>query len=164
MKGQGMFFTTLLTLDTFLVAFFFGFNSRHVLVIDPALPPVKPPHAAKPATPAPMPHKTTIKPTAEAGKPQVNGRKPKSVPGESSHAHKKPNAAGPTAKPATGKHSAGDPFDKTTPTGKEKNPSVAITKPPSVKAPPGNNAKSSSKDSPAPASKQAKANSKNDQP
>ncbi|MBY0548149.1 MAG: hypothetical protein K2W95_12720 [Candidatus Obscuribacterales bacterium] len=40
MKAERVFFTTLITLDAFFVAFFFGFNSRHVPVIDPTMPPI----------------------------------------------------------------------------------------------------------------------------
>lgn len=40
MKAEGIFISTLLVVDTFLVSFYFGFNSRHVLVVDPSLPSV----------------------------------------------------------------------------------------------------------------------------
>jgi regulatory protein YycI of two-component signal transduction system YycFG len=39
-KAEGIFISTLLVVDTFLVSFYFGFNSRHVLVVDPSLPSV----------------------------------------------------------------------------------------------------------------------------
>jgi len=48
-KARGIFITTLLSINAFLGGFAYGFNSRHVLVIDPALPPVVPAKAAEPA-------------------------------------------------------------------------------------------------------------------
>ncbi|HEY9785828.1 MAG TPA: hypothetical protein V6D17_10535 [Candidatus Obscuribacterales bacterium] len=41
MKARGKFICTLLVIDTFLVSFAAGFNSRQVKVIDPSLPPVQ---------------------------------------------------------------------------------------------------------------------------
>lgn len=42
MKAKGQFISFLLIVDTALGGFTYGFNSRHCLVIDPSLPPVKP--------------------------------------------------------------------------------------------------------------------------
>jgi hypothetical protein len=41
-KAKGKFISTLLVMDTFFISFAAGFNSRHVLVVDPSLPPVPP--------------------------------------------------------------------------------------------------------------------------
>lgn len=40
MKPKRMFVTLLLVVDTFLVSYAVGFNSRQVLVVDPSLSPV----------------------------------------------------------------------------------------------------------------------------
>ena len=40
MKAKGIFISTLLVIDTFFVSYAAGFHSRHVLVINPKLPPV----------------------------------------------------------------------------------------------------------------------------
>jgi hypothetical protein len=42
MKAKGKFISFLLVVDTFFVAYAYGFHSRQVLVIDPKLPPVVP--------------------------------------------------------------------------------------------------------------------------
>lgn len=42
MKAKGIFIATLLVVDTFFVAYAYGFHSRHVLVIDPTLPALAP--------------------------------------------------------------------------------------------------------------------------
>jgi hypothetical protein len=42
MKPKGMFVTALLVVDTFLVSYAVGFNSRHVLVVNPSLPAAAP--------------------------------------------------------------------------------------------------------------------------
>ena len=42
MKAKGKFISTLLVIDTFLVSYTAGFNSRHVLIVDPSLPPLPP--------------------------------------------------------------------------------------------------------------------------
>jgi hypothetical protein len=39
MKAKGRFISTLLVIDTFLVSYAVGFNSRHVLIVDPSLSP-----------------------------------------------------------------------------------------------------------------------------
>ncbi len=41
MKAKGIFIATLLVVDTFFIAYAYGFHSRHVLVIDAKLPPLK---------------------------------------------------------------------------------------------------------------------------
>lgn len=41
MQAKGRFISTLLVINAFLGGYAFGFNSRHVLVIDPSLPPLK---------------------------------------------------------------------------------------------------------------------------
>lgn len=76
MNAKGMVISTLLIIDTFLVSFAFGFNSRHVKVIDPSMPPYQPPAASLPPT------KATPKTPA-----------PKSTPGEKSASAKKPGVA-----------------------------------------------------------------------
>ncbi len=40
MKAKGKFISCLLVVDTFFVAYAYGFHSRQVLVVDPKLPPV----------------------------------------------------------------------------------------------------------------------------
>lgn len=45
MRGTFLFITLLSTVDAFFGGFAFGFNTRHCLVIDPTMPPVK--HEAK---------------------------------------------------------------------------------------------------------------------
>jgi hypothetical protein len=40
MKAKGKFISFLLVVDTFFVAYAYGFHSRQVLVVDPKLPPV----------------------------------------------------------------------------------------------------------------------------
>ncbi|MDP3508659.1 MAG: hypothetical protein Q8T09_11755 [Candidatus Melainabacteria bacterium] len=42
MKAKGKFISFLLVVDTFFVAYAYGFHSRQVLVVDPKLPPVVP--------------------------------------------------------------------------------------------------------------------------
>ncbi len=42
MKAKGIFIATLLVVDTFFVAYAYGFHSRRVLVIDPKLPALAP--------------------------------------------------------------------------------------------------------------------------
>jgi hypothetical protein len=41
LKAQGVFICTMLVIDTFFVSYACGFNSRHVMVVDPALPPIQ---------------------------------------------------------------------------------------------------------------------------
>jgi hypothetical protein len=40
MKAKGIFISTLLVIDTFFVSYAVGFQSRHVLIVNPKLPPV----------------------------------------------------------------------------------------------------------------------------
>ena len=40
MKAKGRFISFLLVVDTFFVAYAYGFHSRQVLIVDPKLPPV----------------------------------------------------------------------------------------------------------------------------
>lgn len=40
MKAKGIFISVLLVIDTFFVSYAAGFHSRHVLVVNPKLPPV----------------------------------------------------------------------------------------------------------------------------
>ncbi len=58
MKAQGMFFTTLFAIDVFFVGFFVGFNSRHVMVVDPTLPVYKSPAVAQTTAPSKPGEKT----------------------------------------------------------------------------------------------------------
>ncbi len=51
MKAKGRFISFLLVVDTFFVAYAYGFHSRQVLVVDPKLPPLAV-KVEKPAMPA----------------------------------------------------------------------------------------------------------------
>ncbi|MBS1990507.1 MAG: hypothetical protein JSS83_08320 [Cyanobacteria bacterium SZAS LIN-3] len=48
MNGMAKFIAGLIVIDTFFVSFAVGFNSKHVLVVDPSLPAYVPP-VVKPA-------------------------------------------------------------------------------------------------------------------
>ena len=108
MNAKGIFISALLTIDTFLVSFAVGFNSRHVLVVDPALPalPVEPARKLEaPAKVQKSPEKTTEKPAEHQ---QTEGKA-----GAKTGAEKQPPAAGhkkgrrgkkPTATPAAVHH------------------------------------------------------------
>jgi hypothetical protein len=63
-KAAGMFISTLLIIDTFLISYAVGFNTRHVLMVDPSLPPVQ----AKEEEPAPNPSKKDAKASAQSDK------------------------------------------------------------------------------------------------
>lgn len=71
MKAEGIFISTLLVIDTFLVSFYFGFNSRHVLVVDPSLPPLVKPRinnsSAKSSKSEAESRKTEIRSPAKSG-------------------------------------------------------------------------------------------------
>jgi hypothetical protein len=67
MKAAGIFISSIVIVDTFLVSYAVGFNSRHVLVIDPKLPPVK---VEKPVQPSVTPAKADTK-----DKPKADGAK-----------------------------------------------------------------------------------------
>lgn len=63
MKAKGRFISLLLVVDTFFVSYAFGFHSRHVLIVDPKLPPVvkrveakAPPPKVITKTPVPKDH------------------------------------------------------------------------------------------------------------
>jgi hypothetical protein len=47
MKAKGMFISAILIVDTFLVSYAIGFNSRHVAVVDPTMKPVAVPEEVK---------------------------------------------------------------------------------------------------------------------
>jgi hypothetical protein len=63
MNAQGKFISFMLIVDTFLVGYAYGFNSRKVLVIDPKLPPL----VVKPAAQAPVKEQKPPEKTAIAG-------------------------------------------------------------------------------------------------
>ncbi len=54
MQAKGRFISTLLAVNAFFGGYAFGFNSRHVLVVDPSLAPIKStPKAQTETKPAP---------------------------------------------------------------------------------------------------------------
>jgi hypothetical protein len=77
MNAQGKFISFMLIVDTFLVGYAYGFNSRKVLVIDPKLPPVtvKPP-APTPAKEQPSPEKTVAAEQKKKEKPADKTKEP----------------------------------------------------------------------------------------
>jgi hypothetical protein len=71
MKAKGRFISFLLIVDTALGGFTYGFNSRHCLIIDPNLPPVKPPvqEKSKPVQEKSKPAQEKSKSVQEKSKP-----------------------------------------------------------------------------------------------
>ena len=93
MKAKGKFISTLLIIDTFFVSFAFGFNSKHVLVIDPNLPPLVPLAQGKKLEPKPVSNAEDAKPGADskhkkAEKGQKNSKALKGDKKDSSSAKK----------------------------------------------------------------------------
>ncbi len=64
MRGKIRFITFLAAIDAYLIAFAVGFNSRHVLMVDPSLPPIKTKAEEKKPV-APPVEKTESKPQAQ---------------------------------------------------------------------------------------------------
>ncbi len=65
MKTSGLFFCAVLLVDTLFISYWVGFNSRHVLIVDPTLPPLKP--AVVDTVKVDMP-KNGVSPKPSAGK------------------------------------------------------------------------------------------------
>lgn len=111
MKTKGIFISSLLVIDTFFVSYAAGFHSRHVLVINPKLPPVVQKTVdAKPTTAVVPPKKTDPKDTHSKQKhpPKSHETKPSAKAGEkpAGKAVAKPAAkqtTKSTTKPATAK-------------------------------------------------------------
>ncbi|MEZ4535958.1 MAG: hypothetical protein R3D26_13300 [Cyanobacteriota/Melainabacteria group bacterium] len=96
MKAKGIFISTLIVIDTFLGAYFYGVHSRTIKVIDPALPAVdqKPPAAEEKKvdnTPTPAPAPAAVKEKAPAkakAKPKAKP-KPKKQKSKTKEKHKR---------------------------------------------------------------------------
>ena len=96
MKAKGIFISTLIIIDTFLGAYFYGVHSRTIKVIDPALPAVnqKPPAAEEKKvdnTPTPAPAPAAVKEKAPAkakAKPKAKP-KPKKQKSKTKEKHKR---------------------------------------------------------------------------
>ena len=98
MKAKGIFISTLIIIDTFLGAYFYGVHSRTIKVIDPALPAVnqKPPAAEEKKvdnTPTPAPAPAAVKekaPAKEKTKPKPEPKpKPKKQKSKTKEKHKR---------------------------------------------------------------------------
>lgn len=68
MKAKGIFISTLLVIDTFFVSYAVGFQSRHVLIINPKLPPVVQKKVEAKPIPPPAPAKKGDTKNAHNGK------------------------------------------------------------------------------------------------
>lgn len=82
MKAKGIFISTLIVIDTFLGAYFYGVHSRTIKVIDAALPAVnqKPPAAEEKKVdnkPIPAPAPAAVKEKAPAKEKEKEKAKPK---------------------------------------------------------------------------------------
>jgi hypothetical protein len=93
-KAAGICISTLIVIDTFFISFAVGFNSRHVLEIDPSLPPLVQPKP--PAKPAEVPKAAEKEKKSEhtPGKPGAkhgskSGSKTVAKPGHKQPAHTK---------------------------------------------------------------------------
>lgn len=98
MKAKGIFISTLIVIDTFLGAYFYGVHSRTIKIIDPALPAVnqKPPAAEEKKvdnTPTPAPAPAAVKekaPAKEKTKPKPEPKpKPKKQKSKTKEKHKR---------------------------------------------------------------------------
>lgn len=122
MKAKGIFISTLLVIDTFLMSYAAGFHSRHVLVINPKLPPVV--HKAEDAGKA----KTPVITPAKAGDKNAHATKNK-------HASKnKPESKATTAPAKSNAKSAAKPDAKSAAKPDAK-PEVKPAAKPAAKAP-----------------------------
>ncbi|HEY9791012.1 MAG TPA: hypothetical protein V6D22_11470 [Candidatus Obscuribacterales bacterium] len=83
MKAATVFVSAVVIVDTFLLSYAVGFNSRHVLVIDPNLPPVK---VEAPVPPSTTNTKTEAKDKASADKPKGDGAKADKSKGDGANA------------------------------------------------------------------------------
>jgi hypothetical protein len=80
-RAKFIFISVVMTMDSFFFGYAAGFNSRHVLIVDPKLPRliVHKPEAKKSKTPPPAPPLSKIKPpppknaTAKSGKDAADG-------------------------------------------------------------------------------------------
>ncbi len=68
MKAKGIFISTLLVIDTFFVSYAVGFQSRHVLIVNPKLPPVVQKKVEAKPIPAVVPAKKDDTKNAHTGK------------------------------------------------------------------------------------------------
>lgn len=101
MKAKGIFISTLLVIDTFLMSYAAGFHSRHVLVINPKLPPVvhKAEDAGKAKTPVIMPAKAGDKNAHATKNKHASKNKPESKATTAPAKSTAKSAAKPDAKP-----------------------------------------------------------------
>lgn len=117
MKAKGIFISTLLVIDTFLVSYAAGFHSRHVLVINPKLPPVVRKTQDKVVAPAVTPAKNSgdknaqhVKGTHTAkddhGSKNVHALKAKGQDAHKVDSHKDASSKTDTAKPKVEKPAA----------------------------------------------------------
>jgi len=100
-KVKGQFVSFLLIIDTFFVSYAVGFNSRHVLVVDPKLPPfVAKPEVKKEAKTAEKPDEKKPKDAKQetSGKPDASSKsavktdaatEPTKKPSATTESHKK---------------------------------------------------------------------------
>ena len=84
MKAKGIFISAILITDAFLVSYAVGFNSRHVLVVDPSMKPVAAATEVKPDA-----KKPAAAQTVPAKKPESTAPKAKPKPHKKQAAHKK---------------------------------------------------------------------------
>lgn len=101
MKAKGIFISTLLVIDTFLMSYAAGFHSRHVLVINPKLPPVvhKAEDAGKAKTPVITPAKAGDKNAHATKNKHASKNKPESKATTAPAKSTAKSAAKPDAKP-----------------------------------------------------------------
>lgn len=101
MKAKGIFISALLVVDTFLMSYAAGFHSRHVLVVNPKLPPVVQKQLEKPSVPAAT-AKTATKNAPEtgkhSGKTDKHGAKSKTGKDHDKGEHKQPSSDAKSAK------------------------------------------------------------------
>ncbi len=102
MKAKGIFISTLLVVDTFLLSYAAGFHSRHVLVVNPKLPPVVQKKTEVKPTPVPIPAK-------KADSKEGHGKKdphPASTHGKGSHDSKNSKSSGKPEGTTTGEQTS----------------------------------------------------------
>jgi hypothetical protein len=85
MKAKGVFISAILIADAFLVSYAIGFNSRHVLVVDPSMKAVAPPADVKSDAKKPPVEALPVK-KMETTKPKVKGKTHKKSAGHKKHA------------------------------------------------------------------------------
>lgn len=96
MKAKGIFISTLLVIDTFFVSYAAGFHSRHVLVINPKLPPVVHKKADSAVTPTAAPAKKTSEKSTHQAK---DAHTAKNAPAKSTAKPTAKHVAKPDSKP-----------------------------------------------------------------